>query len=50
MDTLKLVQKMAMQMIRGLEHLSYNVILRTLELFSLEKRKLWEDLLVAFQY
>jgi len=37
-------------MIRGLEHLCYEDRLRDLVLFSLEKRRLQEDLTEAFQY
>ena len=44
------VLRRVMKMIRGLEHLSCEDSLRELGLFSLQKKRLWGELIVAFQY
>ncbi|KAJ7424291.1 hypothetical protein WISP_29486 [Willisornis vidua] len=49
-DLVEQVQRRAMNLIRGWEHLSYEDRLREVGLFSLEKRRLQEELIVAFQY
>ena len=49
LDLLESIQKRAMKVVQGMEHLSYEDRLRELGLCSLEKGRLWGDLRAALQ-
>jgi len=49
MELLERVQSRATKMIRGMVHLSHKEKMRELGLFSLEKSRLWGDLIAAFE-
>jgi len=48
-EPLELAQRRTMKMIKGLEHLCYEGSLREMALLSLEKRRLWGDVVAASQ-